>query len=47
LSARFDEQNRYVIYFCSIYIPVVMCTLLDSWWWTEKLSETCRILFQN
>jgi len=22
-------------------------TVLDSWWWTEKLSETCRVLFQN
>jgi len=24
-----------------------VCTVLDSWWWTEKLSETCRVLFQN
>ena len=24
-----------------------MCTVLDSWWWTEKLSETCRVLFQK
>ena len=22
-------------------------TVLDSWWWTEKLFETCRVLFQN
>jgi hypothetical protein len=22
-------------------------TVLDSWWWTERLSETCRVLFQN
>jgi len=21
--------------------------VLDSWWWTEKLSETCRVLFQK
>ena len=21
--------------------------MLDSWWWTEKLSETCRVLFQK
>ena len=28
-------------------IPVVMRnSLLPSWWWTEKLSETCRVLFQ-
>ena len=22
-------------------------TVLDSWWWTERPSETCRVLFQN
>jgi len=21
--------------------------VLDSWWWTENLSETCRVLFQK
>ena len=21
--------------------------MLDSWWWTEKLSGTCRVLFQK
>ena len=26
-------------------LPVAVCTVLDSWWWTEKLSETCRVLF--
>jgi hypothetical protein len=24
-----------------------VCTGLDSWWWTERPSETCRLLFQN
>jgi len=24
-----------------------VCTVLDSWWWTEKLSKTCRVLFQK
>jgi len=24
-----------------------VCTVLDSWWWTEKPSETCRVLFQK
>jgi hypothetical protein len=23
------------------------CTVNDSWWWTEELSETCRVSFQN
>jgi hypothetical protein len=24
-----------------------VCTVLDSWWWTENLSKTCRVLFQK
>ena len=24
-----------------------VCTILDSWRWTERPSETCRVLFQN
>ena len=31
---------------CMTYtIPV--CTVKNSWWWTEELSETCRLSFQN
>jgi len=29
------------------HIPIAACTVLDSWWWTENLSETCRVLFQK
>jgi len=29
------------------HIPDAVCTVLDSWWWTERLSKTCRVLFQN
>jgi len=29
------------------HIPVAVYTVLDSWWWTENLSETCRIIFQK
>jgi len=25
----------------------LLCTVLDSWGWTEELSETCRVLFQK
>jgi len=28
-------------------MPVAVCTVLNSWWWTEIPSETCRELFQN
>ena len=24
-----------------------VCTILDSWWWMERPSKTCRVLFQN
>ena len=26
---------------------IAVCTVLDHWWWTEDLSETCRGLFQE
>ena len=29
------------------HIAIAVCTVLDSWWWTEKLSKTCRALFQK
>jgi len=28
-------------------MPVVVCTVLNSCWWTETPSETCRVSFQN
>jgi len=31
---------------CMTYSTVV-CTVLNSWLWTEELSETCRVLFQK
>jgi hypothetical protein len=29
------------------HMPVAVCTVLYSWWWTEIPPETCRLLFQN
>ena len=29
------------------HIHDAACTVLDSWWWTERMGETCRLLFQN
>jgi len=26
---------------------IAVCTVKNSWWWTEELSETCSISFQN
>ena len=29
---------------CMTYTSAV-CTVKNSWWWTEELSETCRVFF--
>jgi hypothetical protein len=31
---------------CMTY-TIAVCTVNNSWWWTEALSETCRVSFQN
>jgi hypothetical protein len=31
---------------CMTYTFAV-CTVKNSWWWTEELSKTCRVSFQN
>ena len=31
---------------CMTY-AIAMRTVKNSWWWTEELSETCRVLFQK
>jgi len=31
---------------CTTYI-IAVCTVKNSWWWTEELSEICRVLFQK
>ena len=31
---------------CSLAVSnVAVCTVRNSWWWTQELSETCRVLF--
>jgi hypothetical protein len=29
------------------HMPVAVCTVLNSWWWTERPSETCRVLCKS
>jgi hypothetical protein len=31
---------------CVTY-TIAECTVNNSWWWTEELSEICRVSFQN
>jgi len=26
---------------------IAVCTVKNSWWWTEEMSETCWVLFQK
>jgi len=28
-------------------VCIAVCSVKNSWWWTEELCETCRFLFQN
>jgi hypothetical protein len=55
MSYRFEDSFRAIpSWSCSkaVYKPVWHITLLsvqwiNSWWWTDKLSETCRVSWQN
>jgi len=38
-----SQHNLYAV--CTVLYAV--CTVIDTWWWTEELSETCRVLFQK
>jgi hypothetical protein len=29
------------------HIPDAVCTVLNSWWWTKRPSETCRVIFNK
>jgi len=31
---------------CMSY-TIAVCTVKNSWWWTQELSETCGVLFQK
>jgi hypothetical protein len=31
---------------CRTY-TIAVCTVNNSWWWTEEVSEICRVSFQN
>ena len=29
------------------HIPLLSVQWINSWWWTEELSETCKVSWQN
>ena len=41
-------QQWYTSYrFAVSTYTIAVCTVKNSWWWTEELFETCRVLFQK
>ena len=41
IESSWFRKQTYMTY------TIVVCTVKNSWWWTEELSETCRVLFQK
>jgi len=59
MSYRFADSLRAMVYViqvcwqlascqqtCMTY-TIAVCTMENSWWWTEELSEICRVSFQE
>ena len=57
-SSSVNHQEFFTVHAAMVYVIQVLltayqtytisvCTVKTSWWWTEELSETCRVLFQN
>jgi len=42
-SSKLHIQRQVLVW----QIPDALCAVLSSWWWTEKLSETCRASYRN
>ena len=47
MSERFTDSLRAESGTGLLTYTITVCTVKNSWWWTEELSETCRILFQK
>jgi hypothetical protein len=46
-SVHHQESCSKCVYKPVWYIPLLSLQWLNSWWWTDELSETCRISCQN
>ena len=36
-----------LVWYISWHIPLLSVQWINSWWWTEELSETCKVSCQN
>jgi len=46
LASRMRTDVLILLASCMTY-TIAVCTVKRAWWWTEELSETCRVLFQK
>jgi len=52
ICGQLSSRTRMELQFHPVYKPVWHITLqsvqwIKSWWWTDELSETCRVSWQN
>jgi len=47
MSYRFADSSRAGSCSQAVSYTIAVCTVKNSWWWTEELSETCGVLFQK
>ena len=48
MSYRFVDSFRAGAYAPAVkHNTIAECTVKNSWWWTDELSETCRVSCQN
>ena len=47
LSSRSICSCSKAVYKPVWHIPLLIAQWINSWWWTEELSETCRVSCQN
>jgi len=46
MRAGSGSRSQALSKICMTY-SIAVCTAKNSWWWTEELSVTCRVLFKN
>jgi hypothetical protein len=50
IQTAFEQEHMLLLKNClqtCMTYTIAECTVRTSWWWTEELSETCRVSFQN
>ena len=47
LSSRTRWSSSQAVYKPVWHIPLLSVQIINSWWWTDELPETCRVSQQN